>query len=382
MKYLLPLITLAFFLGACSIDNSGPTPSTAKPSISLEEFYDIIKHWRDQNPDTPELLLDENDTVGIANNILLYQRNNGGWPTNKNILLKLSEEEKLSILADKDALDSSLDNRNTYPQIRYLAHAYLLTQDEGYKTAAIAGLNYILAAQYNNGGFAHSPPRKGKYYEHITFADEVMPGTLNLLRDIANKRHPFVFFSDEIYQKTLLAWQKGHKLLLDLQVEIDGQKTIWAGQYHKDTLQAVGARSYELAGLLTWESVAVVEYLMAEQNPSQEVIQAVEAAVLWFKQHKIDNLRIKKVETEPVRFKYFTSTYDLFEVEDETAPPIWARFYDLQTQQPFMAGREGNKVYKLQEVGRDRRTGYTWYGYWPQQLISESYVNWQKNLPK
>ncbi|WP_016955343.1 pectate lyase [Catenovulum agarivorans] len=382
MKCLLPILAVVFALAACSIDKSDQANSTIQPAISLAEFYDIIKHWRDQNPDKPEQLLEENDIVGIANNILLYQRNNGGWPTNKNILLKLSEDEKQNVLANKDALDSSLDNRNTYPQIRYLAHAYMITKDKGYKDAAIAGLNYILAAQYNNGGFAHSPPRKGQYYEHITFADEVMPGTLNLLRDIAKKSAPFTFFNEEIYQQSAAAWQKGHNLLLELQVEIDGKKTIWAGQYHKETLQPVGARSYELAGLLTWESVAVVEYLMAEPRPSQEVIQAVEAAVLWFKQHKIDNLRIKKVETEPVRFKYFTSTYDLFEVEDETAPPIWARFYDLQTQQPFMAGREGNKVYKLQEVGRDRRTGYTWYGYWPQQLISESYVNWQKNLPK
>lgn len=378
MKYVLQILACVIAISACSVEQNGIQNAPVKPTISLAEFYDIIKHWRDQNPDKPEQLLDESDIVGIANNILLYQRSNGGWPTNKNILLKLTEEEKLNILADKDALDSSLDNRNTYPQIRYLAHAYLITQDEGYKSAAIAGLKYILAAQYNNGGFAHSPPRKGKYYEHITFADEVMPGTLNLLRDIANKASPFTFFADEIYQKSAAAWQKGHKLLLNLQVEIDGVKTIWAGQYHKDTLQPVSARSYELAGLLTWESVAVVEYLMAESHPHMEDIAAVKAAVAWFQQNKINNLRIKMVETEPVRFEFFTSTYDLFEIEDETAPPIWARFYDVKTQQPFMAGRDGNKVYKLQEVGRDRRTGYTWYGYWPEKLLKIDYPNWQK----
>jgi hypothetical protein len=39
------------------------------------------------------------------------------------------------------------------------------------------------------------------------------------------------------------------------------------------------------------------------------------------------------------------------------ASPLWARFYELDTTRPFMANRDGKKVYSLAEVERERRNG-------------------------
>jgi len=206
----------------------------------------------------------------------------------------------------------------------------------------------------------------------------VMPGVLTLLRDVAKQHHPFGFVDEELRQKSKEAWLRGEELLLDLQVTIDGELTIWAGQYDKESLLPIDARTYELAGLQTWESVAVVKYLMAEERPGNRITRAIKSAVSWFEKNKISNLRIETVITEPLRFEYYTSTYDLLEVHDESAPPIWARFYDLKTRQPFMANRDGGKVYKLADIKRERRTGYTWYGYWPQTLLDIDYPQWQR----
>ena len=47
------------------------------------------------------------------------------------------------------------------------------------------------------------------------------------------------------------------------------------------------ARKFELASLSGSESVTIVRFLMRQQNPSKEIIAAVNAAVEWFNKVKI-----------------------------------------------------------------------------------------------
>ena len=42
------------------------------------------------------------------------------------------------------------------------------------------------------------------------------------------------------------------------------------------------------------------------------------------------------------------------------ARPIWARHYEIGTNRPIFAGRDGIKKYSLAEIDRDRRTGSVW----------------------
>jgi len=56
---------------------------------------------------------------------------------------------------------------------------------------------------------------------------------------------------------------------------------------------------------------------------------------------------------------------------------LWSRFSDLQTSKSFLANRDGKKVYALAEVERERRTGYDWYGTWPQSLLDAEYPAWK-----
>lgn len=350
------------------------------PPIPLDGFEDVIKHWHDQNIDQQNHYFKPEDIVGIADTMLLYQRSNGGWPTNKDPLRKLSGEELAEVIAGFGQNDASLDNRNTYPQIRYLAAAYQRTGYSRYKDAVYAGLNYILSNQYPNGGWSHSPPRTERYYGHITFADEVMPGVLQLMRDIHQGHSDFEFLPDLLRLRCHDALIKGDQLILDLQIKQGGQLTVWAGQYDRESLEPVAGRAYELPGLISWESVAVVEYLMSIPEPSPQVIDAVESAIAWFEASQITGIRVEQFKTAPVRFSHHTSTYDLRVVQDPVAAPLWARFYDLNTNQPFFANRDGSRVSSLAEVKRDRRTGYSWYGNWPKRLLETHYPRWKAKL--
>ena len=363
-------------IGATSELLAGERAYTPVPIIG---FQDAIKHWNDRNGESTVPHYKLHQVGKIADNLLLYQRDSGGWPTNKHPLRVVSPEERAAALANKSARDASFDNRNIYPQIAYLSEAYRQTGDVRYRTAALKGLEYTLDRQYPNGGWAHSPDRTGHaYYQHITIADEVMPGVLTFLRKVAGGNYPFDYIEPPLRKKVSDAVARGDALLLKLQVRQQGKRTGWAGQYHHETLEPVKGRAYELPGILAWETVPVLQYFMSIDNPSEEVIEAVHGGVAWLESVKLTGIRIDRMATTGRRFDYHAADYDLQVVEDETAKPIWARFYDLHTSEPFLANRDGKRVYQLSDVDIERRTGYSWYGYWPTKLLSTEYPAWKQ----
>ncbi len=371
-------VFVRLLVGLLALGAGGCSHNETTEAISLAGFSDAIHHWYNRTEQRDAPLHDVQNTRAIADNILLYQRHNGGWPENTHPQRVLTAKERVSILANKDQTDASFDNRNIYPQITYLSHAYAQTEDERYREAALAGLEYTLSVQYSNGGWPHSPTRADREYgKHVTFADEVMPGVLGFLRAVASGREPFSFVPPSVRNRSRQAVEKGDQLVLDLQVRIDGQATIWAGQYHSETLEPVAARSYELPALQTWESVAVVEYLMSIEEPSTAVVDSIQSAIDWFEANKIEGVRVEEFAIEPQRFEYHTATFDRRVVTDPQAPPIWARFYDLNTSEPFFTNRDGSRVESLAEVALERRSGYSWYGDWPLALIQQSYPAWK-----
>ena len=348
-------------------------------TIPTDGFADAIHHWQNRHgKDYPRYLPDQSRL--IAENILLLQRANGGWPENLDPLRILSTQETTAAQADKHLLNTSFDNRNAYSQVEYLARAFAIHQDERYRQACLDGLRYILDAQLANGGFTHSPPRVDTYRGYITFADEIMPSLLATLRRVADKAEPFQWLQDEtLVNRAAEAVARGDQLILDLQIRQDGKLAAWAGQYHPLTLQPVAARSYELPSILAWESVAVVEYLMRIPDPSPETVAAIEAAAAWFDAVKLSGLRIEEHPITPVTFTYHTATFDRVLVQDPAAPPIWARFYDLENNAPILATRDGKRVSNFSDIPLERRSGYNWYGHWPAPLLQSTFPAWKKN---
>ncbi|HSM49636.1 MAG TPA: pectate lyase, partial [Draconibacterium sp.] len=66
-------------------------------------------------------------------------------------------------------------------------------------------------------------------------------------------------------------------------------------------------------------------------------------------------------------------------VSDPIARPLWARFYDLENNRPFFCDRDGIKKYSLEEIGYERRNGYSWYSDSAQKIL-DNYVKWKKKL--
>ena len=319
--------------------------------------------------------------IEIADNILLYQRSNGGWPKNWDPLRILGPEEKQEIRGQREASDTTLDNRTTYTQVDYLAAAYARTHLQHYRLAALRGIDFMLQAQGEHGGWPHAWPRTSGYSAHITFNDDVMIGVLRTMDRIAAGEPPYDFVPVSIRERAQQAAVRGRELILKLQIVVDGVPTAWAQQYDPQTLQPSKARSYELPSIVSSESVGVIRYLMEIEPPDERVIQAVKHAVAWLKRSAIHGLRIEDVPIEPpVRFEFHTARMDRVAVADPQAPPIWARYYEIETNRPFMANRDGTKVYSLAEVDLERRTGYGWYSTAPARLLDRDYPAWRTRI--
>jgi PelA/Pel-15E family pectate lyase len=65
-------------------------------------------------------------------------------------------------------------------------------------------------------------------------------------------------------------------------------------------------------------------------------------------------------------------------LQPDPGSTLWARFYDIQTNRPFFCGRDGVKKWNVADIEYERRTGYTWYGTWAQDLLARKYPEWKK----
>jgi PelA/Pel-15E family pectate lyase len=318
------------------------------------------------------------EAVRVGDNILLYQRGSGGWPKNIDMARRLSEADKAKLRRDKNRTDSTLDNGATHTQMRQLGRLYAATKQERFKAGFIKAVDYVLEAQYPNGGWPQFYPGPRGYSAHITFNDGAMIGAMSILRDIAQKRSVYGFVDEPRRKKAGAAVAKGIECTLKCQIVVNGKRTVWCAQHDQKTLEPRPARIYEKVSLSGNESVDVVRFLMSIDKPSPKVIQAIEGAVAWFDgPAKITGIRqiTKPDKTKP-------RGIDKVIVKDPKAPPIWARFYDIKTNRPIFCGRDGVIKKTLAEINPERRTGYSWYGYYPAALLARDYPAWRKKHPR
>ena len=110
--------------------------------------------WQGIITSEPDEWYGSDEAQRIADNVLLYQRDIGGWPKNIQMQKPLSKDEKEKLLQLKnDPKGCTTDNGATVQEMLYLSKVYKHVPDERYKEAFLKGLNYLLEAQYNNGGW-------------------------------------------------------------------------------------------------------------------------------------------------------------------------------------------------------------------------------------
>lgn len=380
--------SLALICASCA--TSGPAAESPQPvqstgpyaPVSLEGFADGIHHWRNRYGDayakyTPEQI------VEIADNVLLYQRSNGGWIENQDPTRILGEQEKAALKRERDNPTFSFDNRNIYSQIEYLSAVYAQTGDSRYRDAALRGLELTFRSQYSKcGGWPHTVPGRESYHPYITMADEVTSGVLRMMRKIHDADASFRWMDASLRKRAGDALRRGDECILRLQVrQADGRLAAWAGQYNPETLQPENGRTFELASVVSWESVEVVRYLMGIPRPTPEQVISIQGAVGWFERSAINGWKIEQFPIDPpIKYTYHTAKFDRRLVQDPAAPRIWARFYDLNDNSVVLANRDGQRAKEYSQIHQERRTGYNWYSTWPEDLLTKDYPAWKARM--
>jgi hypothetical protein len=124
----------------------------------------------------------------VAAHMLAYQSPEGGWPTDTDTTQPLP--------ADYRPRPPTIDDDATTRPLQHLARVVTATGDAGLKEAFLRGFDYLLAAQYPNGGWPQYFPLREGYYSHITYNDGAMIDVMTLLRDAAQGREPFAFVDE------------------------------------------------------------------------------------------------------------------------------------------------------------------------------------------
>ena len=341
-------------------------------STSSQRSSTTAIRWRDCLRQKPEWYASD-EAKRIAENLLLYQRDSGGWPKNIEMASVLTEKQQADLAAQKKTSDATIDNQSTYPQLAYLARIFTATGSERFKEPFLSGLDYLLKAQYQNGGWPQFYPYSSGYQKHITFNDDAMIGVMSLLREIVSKDRAYAFVDEQRRVRSEQAVGQGIACILKCQVKVEGKHTAWCAQHDEITFAAAPARTYEKISLSGGETVGIVRFLMGIEHPSRPVREAIQSAVAWLDQVKLTGIKVvdKPDASLPRGFERVV-------VQDPAADPLWARFYEIGTNRPIFCGRDGVIKATLAEIEYERRTGYRWYVNSPAELLARDYPAWVK----
>lgn len=308
-----------------------------------------------------------------ADTVVRYQSPEGAWPKNTDLLAPATatEIEKLNH-GDKA---NTIDNGATTTPMQFLARAAAATGDDKYRQSVTRGVDYLLASQYPNGGFPQFYPLRKGYYAHITYNDGAMISALEILRDVAQSRVPFDFIDVSRRARAADGVARGIECILKTQIRQDGRPTVWCAQHDEHTLAPAWARKYEPPSFSGQESVGIVQFLMAIEQPSPEIVAAIEGAVAWFRSVAMSGKRIDRVQRPDGRTERVL-------VDDPAASPLWARFYEPGTNRPLYMDRDSQPVYVFALIDYERRSGYNYHTEAPAQLLTRDYPAWRARLSK
>ena len=291
-------------------------------------------------------------------NVLSHQSIHGDWPKNKNTAAT-------RFTGERNSIKGTFDNGATTGELRLLARAWAATNAVQFREAFLQGLGHILTAQYTNGGWPqYSPPPAKSYHRHITFNDNSTSRLLDFLREVATAAD-FSFVPAERRTAAQRSFDRGIECILKCQVRVAGILTVWCAQHDEVTLEPRPARAFELASLSGSESAGLLLLLMSLEKPSPELVKAVHAGAQWFQTNQLKGIRETKING------------DKRLIQDPAAPPLWARFYEIETGRPLFSGRDGVRKYDYAGIEAERRNGYAWYGVWGGKVLAQ-YAEWSR----
>lgn len=401
--------------------------------VSLSSIADVQnKKWSQVATQMSESWYGTDEAKAIAENVLLYQKNSGGWGKNIEMHKTLTEAEKQNVINAKSER-SCFDNTATTMEMRFLAKVYKHIKDKRYYNAFNKALNCLITAQYTGGGWPQYYPLRGGYSDYITFNDDLMVNILKLLRDVYNAQDEYASIADSVViEKARNCYDKGIQCVLDCQIDDYGKKSVWCAQHDPYTLDPAYGRPHEHPSFSGSEGAKILDFLMTIEEPSDEVKHAIIAAAEWFEAHHVKDKKVVNVgsdrqivdapgerlwgrfmqlsgetaarvysnmikslegnrrdvySVDGTKYRYYCSdhvkdSYDpereyefIYGIYDNTRQQLYYRFlYNYADTEPFY---DKNNVQIETSLGSDNRRGYQYVGNWPNKVVYTTYPKWK-----
>ena len=355
----------------------------------------------------------------LGDDILSFQIASGGWSKNLDMSVPRLKGQSYATAnlapvssgaGDFDeAQDESwhyvgtLDNDATNTELHFLAElsaAWPGPEGDKYRASFLRGIEYLLHAQFPNGGWPQVWPLEGGYHDAITFNDDAVTESAEVLtlaaegkkttsepepvdeamvemakragREIPEQHtvtEDYSFVPAALRARAKAAAAKALECILATQVRAGGALTVWAQQHDPLTLKPVAGRNFEPASLSSGESASVMLYLMELPKPTAAVVKSIDAAAMWFEAHKIMGYTFTGGRGTPGGRKLTAVA---------GAGPIWARYYSIETGKPIFGDRDKTIHDDVMELSLERRNGYGWYGAEPAKALAR-YAEWKKS---
>ena len=128
------------------------TSFMAQPTMSFKGLLRMPAEWYA----TPQ-------AQSIADSVMKYQYPSGGWTKNIDWNLpatgdKLRERQEVLAQIQGDGIGATIDNGATITEMQFLAKTYAATGRKDHRKAFMRALDYLLEAQYANGGWPQFYP--------------------------------------------------------------------------------------------------------------------------------------------------------------------------------------------------------------------------------
>lgn len=315
------------------------------------------------DPGKPPAFYKTDEGERLAEIIVSFQTPSGGW--SKRTHMGDRPRRPGEAFGVEQHYIPTFDNGATSTQIWVLSKAHQATRDSRYREAVLRGLKLILVAQYPNGGWPQNFPLIGGYHDHITYNDQVMGNLLELVYAAGKGKDGLDFVPDDLRAHLNHSHKRAIEAVLQTQVIVDGQPTIWGAQHDPRSMLPAAARAFEPEALATAESAHLLLVLMQIEEPGDTLKKAITEAVTWLESHKIHGYEWVDFQAGQSRLQ-----------PKAGAGPLWPRFVELGSNRPLFGDRDGTIYYNVDEISPERQRGYAWYTDFPAEAL-RAYREWK-----
>lgn len=314
--------------------------------------------------------------------------------------LKYLDRSERRRQADKGAFQAELNSAGTTtptaPPHGFSARSVALDRDLGWYLSADAQsiADNVVSFQTPAGGWGKNldmskgPRRPGEKYGPDNLSRFLSPGdfdtpkepdwnyigtmiqVMDIMHQVARGSSEYAFVSKDLRDRAAESFERGMHCILATQIVSAGKLTVWAQQYDALTLKPVSARNYEMPAESSGESAELLIMLIDDlPQPTAKERESIRAAVAWFKKTAIYGKT------------YFRIIDGRGLIDSPGAGPIWARYYQIDTEIPIFGDRDKSIHDDVSELSRERRNGYSWFGAAPERAL-DHYEKWAQQHPE